>query len=280
MITKSLRLRGLETAWWEEEAPSKNAPLLCFLHGFPDTPATWDRQLAHFKDRFHVIAPYARGAGSSEPAPTLDRYRESSTTLDLLQILKAIDPKGKRDVYLVGHDLGAVAAWNLAPLLGERLKGLAIVNGLSLVQMFQRRGRLRQHLKSWYIYAFQIPKLPELVARRFTAPGLRLAHSLGGLPAGDRPEITESVAGAIPHYRAYAREFPWLGRRRPVKLSAPVLVLWGSKDTFLLPPRWEELTPYAARPECRVIVGNHWVHREKAAEVNSILDRFFAGGKP
>lgn len=280
MKTRSLPLRGLQTAWVEGAPPSKNAPILCFLHGFPDTPATWDRQMEHFADRYHVIAPFARGAGESEPAPTLDRYREGSTTLDLLQILKEVDPAGKREIRLVGHDLGAIAAWNLAPLLGDRLKAMAIVNGLSLVQMFHRRGRWQQQLKSWYIYAFQIPKLPELIAKKFPGPALRLAHAIGRLKEADRPEMDGPPHGALPHYRAYAREFPWLGRRRPVKLSAPVLVLWGSEDAFLLPPRWEELTPYAAHPVSRVLAGNHWIHREKAKEVNQALDRFFSGEEP
>lgn len=279
MITKSLRLRGLDTAWLEEDAPSADAPILVFLHGFPDTPASWDRQMAHFASRHQVIAPFARGAGSSEEAPTLDRYREGSTTLDLLQILKAVDPTGKRDVRLVGHDLGAVAAWNLAPLLGDRLKAMVIVNGLSLVQMFRRKGRLRQQMKSWYIYAFQIPKVPEFFARRFPESCLRLAHAIGKLPQTDRPEIAEPLHGSIPHYRAFAREFPWLGSRPTTKLKAPVMLLWGSEDAFLVPPKWDELTPYTALPVSRVIQGNHWVHREKAAEVNQALDRFFSGSE-
>lgn len=277
MRTKSLRLRGLETAWLEGDAPKKDAPILLFLHGFPDTPASWDRQMKHFSDRYQVIAPFARGAGSSEVAPTLDRYREGSTTLDLLQILKAVDPSGKRDIRLVGHDLGAVAAWNLAPLLGRRLKAMAIVNGLSLMQMFQRKRRLKQMMKSWYIYAFQIPRVPEFLARRFPESCLRLAHAIGRLPVADRPEIEVPIDGSLPHYRAFAREFPWLGRRETTKLQAPVLVLWGSEDAFLLPPKWEELTRYSAWPTSRVIQGNHWVHREKAEEVNQALERFFEG---
>ncbi len=277
MKTKSLRLRGLETGWLEGDAPTKTAPILCFLHGFPDTPSSWDRQLTYFSDRHQVIAPFARGAGSSEAAPTLDRYREGSTTLDLLQILKAVDPSGKREIRLVGHDLGAVAAWNLAPLLGDRLKGMAIVNGLSLVQMFRRRTRVKQLMKSWYIYAFQIPRLPEFLARRFPESCLRLAHTIGQLPVADRPEIEGLMDGSLPHYRAFAREFPWLGRRQTTKLEAPVLVLWGSEDAFLLPPEWNELTPYTAHPTSRVIQGNHWVHRERAADVNEALERFFEG---
>jgi epoxide hydrolase 4 len=280
LSVKSLRLRGLETAWWQSEAASKSAPVLFFLHGFPDTPQTWDRQTEYFSGRFLVIAPYARGAGRSEPGRSLSRYREEATTLDLLQILKHVDPKGKRPVFLVGHDLGAVAAWNLAPLLGERLKGLVIINGLSLSQMFARRKKLKQHLKSWYIYAFQIPKVPEFLAARFQEPCLRLAHTLGRLPEAHRPSLDEPLAGSLPHYRAFAREFPWLGRRSAVKLSAKVLVLWGSEDAFLLPPTLDELTPYAASPESRVLPGNHWIHRERAREVNETLDRFFAAQVP
>lgn len=278
MNTRSLCLRGLQTAWLEGGLSSINAPILFLLHGFPDTPTTWEYQFAHFEKDFQIVAPYARGVGPSESAADLERYAESSTTLDLLQILQEVDPTGKRDVYLVGHDLGVVAAWNLAPLLGERLKAMVVVNGLSLVQMFARRGRIRQHLKSWYIYVFQIPRLPEFLARRFPKPCLAVAHTLGGLPKDRRPTGDEPFYGSVAHYRAFAREFPWLGSREPVKIAAPVLVLWGSEDRFLLPPTWDELTPFTSRPVSRVIPGNHWIHRERAAEVNEAMDRFFAEG--
>src|SRR3546814_2108807 len=46
----------------------RDAPVLIFLHGFPESHRTWRHQLPHFATRFRCIAPDQRGyRGSSKP---------------------------------------------------------------------------------------------------------------------------------------------------------------------------------------------------------------------
>src|SRR4051812_25076399 len=82
--------RDLKTSWIEAGDPEK--PILLFLHGFPDSAETWSHQVDHFKTDYHVICPFVRGALPSDPAETVLRYSTKSEALDVLQILKAIDP--------------------------------------------------------------------------------------------------------------------------------------------------------------------------------------------
>jgi len=54
------------------------APLVLFLHGFPEYSAAWDALLPAFADRFHAVAPDQRGYARSA-SPTLSRPIASST---------------------------------------------------------------------------------------------------------------------------------------------------------------------------------------------------------
>jgi pimeloyl-ACP methyl ester carboxylesterase len=276
-VLRTEPFRGLETAWLESGSPG--SPILLLLHGFPDSPLTWEAQVAHFATRFQVIRPYARGAYPSAAARSLARYGTQAGALDLLQILGQIDPLGERKVFCVGHDLGAVHAWAVASLLGSRLQRLVLVNGMGLPTMLTRWTRVRQHLKSWYIYGMQVPGLAELALQVAPHRMLRLAHQLGALPVEKRLSpirIREWTLHPLRQYRQFVREIPTTAMRQLPRLRTPVLLLWGSRDAFLLPPTAEEWEPFAADVTTRILPAGHWIHRERAAEVNRLIDDFFA----
>src|SRR3546814_876111 len=61
----------------------KDAPVLIFLHGFPESHRTWRHQLPHFADRFRCIAPDQRGyRGSSKPEDA-ESYTPDKLTADI-----------------------------------------------------------------------------------------------------------------------------------------------------------------------------------------------------
>jgi epoxide hydrolase 4 len=247
-------IRGLDTAWLESGPEA--GPVLFLLHGFPDSPAVWDDVNGRFSARFHVVRPFGRGIPPSQPARRVAGYGTQAAALDYLQILEHADPTRARPVWVVGHDMGAAQAWRLAPLLASRLRGLAILNGLSVGQIVRRLWNPRQQLKSWYAYFIQLPWLPEILAPRvLNAP-------------------RERIVAPLNQYRAMAREIPteW---RRGQPLDAPVLVLWGKSDPYLVPPDLAELQPWSRRLEIRFVDAGHWVMLEKPQEVLSALDEFF-----
>ncbi|MCG6120878.1 MAG: alpha/beta fold hydrolase, partial [Blastomonas sp.] len=61
-----------------------DAPPLILLHGFPESHRTWRYVMAHFADRYRLIAPDQRGfAGSSKPEG-VQAYQPKHMVADLL----------------------------------------------------------------------------------------------------------------------------------------------------------------------------------------------------
>jgi pimeloyl-ACP methyl ester carboxylesterase len=274
IASHSDRIRGLETGWIAGGAAA--GPLVVFLHGYPDTADVWSSQLDHFQSRFGVVAPHTRGAGPSEPGHVVARYRPDSVALDVMAILDRVDPSQSRPLFFVGHDLGVVHAWHLAGLLHKRVAGLVAINGLTISQMAGRLRSPRQLMRSWYMFMFQLPRIPELLLG--TSGGKRLmqrALAAGGLKPSERPDPKASTA-PLNQYRAFVRDLPAAVMKRSRRLDCPVLVLWGEKDPFVLPPTRDELARDARDLTIRIIAGHHWLQREQSDRVNNVLGEFFA----
>lgn len=281
-VTRQKRIRGLDTAWLEAGGDAAAAkPILLLLHGFPDAPESWEHQIVGFAPDFHVVAPYGRGAGPSEKSDDLGRYGPDGMALDVLAILDEVDPTRERKIYIVGHDLGAVHAWHVAGLLQHRAARLVIINGLTIGQMARRWNSPRQLARSWYIFLAQIPRVPELLFRRFPEPLLRFAHKKGGLSPEQSPsleDVRESLVGPLNQYRAFLREAPGRllgGKDAERTVACPVLVLWGADDAFILPPTVDELRAEAPDLTVRILQGNHWLQREQPERVNKLMSEFF-----
>ncbi|WP_394348326.1 alpha/beta fold hydrolase, partial [Halorubrum sp. SD626R] len=108
--------------------------------------------------------------------------------------------------------------------------------------VFERelRGSWDQRLKSWYVLAFQLPRVPEAVARagnwRLAVRGLRESSLPGTFDDEDvrRYRRAWNRDGAfqamVNWYRAIVRERPSPER---TAVEVPTLVLWGARDQFL-----------------------------------------------
>lgn len=264
---RSVLARGVQTGWLQTSDPGPNRPILVLLHGFPDSPTTWTEQVDAFASSHWVVVPFLRGVGPSEASEDLSRYGLQAVVLDHLEILRCIDPCGERVVVVVGHDIGALHAWELARALGPRLSRLVIVNGVSLDQMIRRASDPKQLRRSWYIGVFGFPSLARPVLKRLEP---RVAQRTQRQHASS---LTESL-GLLPHYRAALQSSPRALSRRLPRLRAPVLALWSAHDAFLLPPNQRELERMAEQFTIRRLPGNHWVHSDMPDAFNSALTNF------
>src|SRR3954453_13189199 len=62
-----------------------------------------------------------------------------------------------------------------------------------------------------------------------------------------------------------------------ITVRVPTLVIWGEKDTALLPQNLDGLGEFVPKLTVkRVADGTHWVVREKAPEVNRLIREYLA----
>lgn len=111
-------------------------PLVLLCHGFPETSYSWRHQLSALAAAgFHAVAPDMRGYGHSDRPHAIDQYSILHLAGDVVGLMDAL---GSRNAVVVGHDVGASVAWQLAQLRPDRVRAVA---GLSVP--FRPRGNVR-----------------------------------------------------------------------------------------------------------------------------------------
>ena len=269
-------INGIQMHWVEA---GDGPEAIVFLHGFPEHWYSWRHQLAEFAGEYRVIAPDQRGYHETE---SRGPYDTETLQADVIALL---DHLGLERVHLVAHDWGAAIAWLLGMNHPERLLSLVIMN-VPHPKLFQEGIRSpRQLARSWYVFAFQIPWLPEKV---LAASGYqRLARSIirscraGTFTREDVREMLESwrlqgLGGGVNWYRAAMRDRKPLPEPVP-RITAPTTLIWGENDVAL----GKELTygteEYVDDLTVHYLPGvSHWVQQEAPLQVNDFLREHFA----
>jgi pimeloyl-ACP methyl ester carboxylesterase len=192
-------------------------PLVVLLHGFPEFWFSWRHQLPALANAgFRVVAVDQRGYNLSDKPRGLDAYRTSVLAQDVARVIERL---GVDRASVVGHDWGGGIAWTFAMGYPERLDRLAILNAPHPGTFVRHLGSPRQLRKSWYLFFFQLPWLPEVLlrpttSRRFvdSCPNLSTSKQCVSQARSPRPSITTARCSAAEH-----GPFGWLvvGLRRP-----------------------------------------------------------------
>lgn len=282
---------GYESAWLTlpglrlhaVAAGPVDGPPVLLLHGFPDFWYGWRNQIGPLASAgFRVIAPDQRGYNLSDKPKGLSSYRVDVLAQDVVGMMDAL---GYPRVRLVGHDWGGVVAWITAALYPQRVERLAVLDAPYAPVVYRTMlAHPEQILKSWYIYFFQLPGLPEASLRRSNwqafERNLRTTTPPGTFSAADfeRYRAAWSQPGALTSMLNWYRAL----FRRPFRLppdprfEMPVLLLWGGRDFALGRELAEASIKLCPRGELVVFEeANHWIQIEKAEEVNRRLLNFF-----
>jgi pimeloyl-ACP methyl ester carboxylesterase len=111
-------------------AEQGHGPLVLLLHGWPESWYSWRQQIAALAAAgYHVVAPDMRGHGQTDAPADVADYSIQQLTADVVGL---VDAMGEKQAVLVGHDWGAIVAWQcslLHPLRFSALVALSVPYG-------------------------------------------------------------------------------------------------------------------------------------------------------
>ncbi|OLE15245.1 MAG: alpha/beta hydrolase [Acidobacteria bacterium 13_1_20CM_4_57_11] len=259
-----------------------DGPVIVLLHGFPEFWYGWRRQIEPLAAAgFRVIVSEQRGYNLSGKPDGVSAYALTELVSDVIAIA---DQLGREKIFLAGHDWGAAVAWSTALLHPQRIAKLAVLNvpHPSVMRKFLST-RPRQLLRSWYMFFFQLPWLPEAVFSAFNfrigSRALLRSSRPGTFSEEDLAQYRAAwsqpgaLTGMINWYRALFRtrvKFP------DKIVRVPTRILWGERDAFLLAEMARESLRYCTNAELFTFANaTHWLQHEEPARVSELLIDFF-----
>lgn len=275
----------------------RDAPVLLFLHGFPDSHRTWRHQIAHLSGRYRCIAPDQRGYRGSSKPKGVESYTPDKLIGDVFQLADAL---GIGPFTVVGHDWGGAIAWGVAIMgqLNGRVTRAVVMNAPHPVifpkLLYTNR---QQRQASQYFRVFRDPASDELV-EQFGLGGV-LLKAFGEVPENPKMDPAERAAlmedyanreaaiAMLNWYRASPMDVldmdaPYAlpaGYQPPAlpKLTIPTLVVWAMEDIALPAANLDGLDEVIADLTLMQVPGcGHFVQWEAPSEVNAALDAFLA----
>jgi pimeloyl-ACP methyl ester carboxylesterase len=266
------------------QSGSRYGDLVILLHGFPEFWYGWRRQIQPLANAgLRVWVPDQRGYNLSDKPRGLDAYKLDELAKDIVGLM---DAAGADKCYLAGHDWGAAVAWWVAFHYPERLHKLAILNVPHPAVMMQTLSNsITQLKKSWYMFFFQIPFLPEAILRNndweLVEKMMKTGSNPGSFNTADLEQYRHAwwrknaITSMLNWYRAVIQKPPDL--KGNLRIQVPTLILWGTNDIAL----GREM----ARPSLDLCdhgklvffeQSSHWVQHDESETVNKYLLDFFS----
>jgi epoxide hydrolase 4 len=287
---------SLQSGWQHQFVETNNIRLHCvtqgegelviLLHGFPEFWYSWRHQIPVLARHFKVVVPDLRGYNySDKPASGYDLDTLSSDVMGLIKSL------GYTKAHIVGHDWGGAIAWHIAQKFPQVLDKLAILNAPHPQQFLQEIGtNLDQFRRSWYLFAFQMPGIPEwLIQQNIKEFVLNVfrgqAIRKGAFSAEDNQIYQEALAkpgvleAALNYYRNFLAPQNWLNNLGTTQrlITSPTLVLWGEEDSMLSQKLTNGMAKLVSAPFQLKLIPQcgHWIQQEVPQTVNRELISFF-----
>jgi pimeloyl-ACP methyl ester carboxylesterase len=260
-----------------DEGPD-DGRVVILLHGFPEDRHCWSQVIPALTGAgCRVLAPDQRGYSPGARPKGRRAYALPELAADILALA---DVAGAERFDVVGHDWGAVVAWELAARHARRIWTATSLSVPHPKAMQDALLHSRQALRSWYMLFFQLPWVPELAARaagperaaeRFEREGLDAASARR---YAERMSDPKSITGPINWYRA----IPFAARQPAPPVERPVLYVYGDQDRYLTPYAAERTEKYVRGPyRFEVLRGmSHWLPTGAAGRVSELIREHLA----
>ena len=199
------------------EEYGEGSPLL-LLHGFPATRRLWSQVAPQLVSAgYRVLIPDLVGYGDSEAPPgmRIDMASQARWMLELLDRLGVARP------VIIAHDVGSAAAQLMVANAPERIRGLAVLDGvhaaewaMDAITSIQAWDPADAH-RLYPVLARRLAKTAALremlAAYQGEQGGLELIRAARDLDPGQTADIGERLRAS----------------------GVPAIVLWGERDEFL-----------------------------------------------
>jgi pimeloyl-ACP methyl ester carboxylesterase len=246
--------------------------LVLLAHGFPETKRSFRAQLpALAAAGYRAVAVDQRGYSPGARPEGIDAYRVDRLAGDLLAIA---DQLGAERFHLVGHDYGAVVAWQVAARHGDRLATMTSLSVPHPVAYLEAYETADQASRSSYFEWFCAEGSEDDFVADDCAK-LRWLYTAAGLSAEDVEAYTaalgtrEAIGSALNWYRAAG---PYMiDGLGPV--TVPVLFIWSTADPALGPEGAYGTARHVGGPyRFEVLEGvDHWIPEHAPEAVNRLL---------
>ena len=291
--TVRLQANGLE--FETLMAGAAGAPLVLFLHGFPEYAGAWADLLPRFADKYLAVAPNQRGYASSSKPAGVENYRAQHLAKDMLELADRLSPG--RKFHLVAHDWGASVGYLMSFMAAPRIASLTVCNGVhpipfqnALIHDPEQRVAsqyirfLRRDDSAALLSANDFARLQEFLTRGFGGGRwLTEEKRQGYLAAWGQPGAMEAM---VAWYKATPLVVPLPDDvvdgdpmahldRAAVRVRMPHQVIWGMQDKALRPATRAGLGDLCDDLVMHEIAdADHWIIHQKPDEVSGLVRAF------
>jgi pimeloyl-ACP methyl ester carboxylesterase len=258
--------------------------LMLMLHGFPEFWYSWRHQIEEFAEDYKVVALDLRGYNDSDKPTELSAYEMAELVKDVKGLIVEL---GYGRCILVAHDWGGAIAWQFAYTYPEMVSKLIVMNSPHPAKFSEGLRALPQLLKSWYIFFFQIPWLPEqflacndynAIASAFTSWAVdKTAFTTEDIEAFKDAAAKRGALTAMVNYYRNIFQAGVMKSQKWDEIDLPTLMIWGENDAALGMELTYGTEAYVKDLTLKYIPNcSHWVQQEQPQLVNQYMREFLA----
>lgn len=252
------------------EAGPPEGELVVLLHGFPQFSDSWDALVPLLTQHgYRTLAMDQRGYSVGARPQGRWAYRIPELVADVVAL---IDAHGGGPAHVIGHDWGAAVAWALTAGRPDKVRSLTALSVPHPWGFVTAMATSVQGLKSWYIYLFQLPWLPERLLRIQPVRLLTLFGQSCERARRDAAHFTDpnALTGPLNWYRAMPFMNPMVARK-PIR--RPTLFVWSDGDTAISRHAAETCGRYVDAPyQFETLRGvSHWIPEAAPSQLAALL---------